>query len=90
MKNSAKLLSVVLAAGTAGVAVFAAVNSAFVASLPGDVLLGVGASLGLLGFAASDSSRRSLPLSLPGRLLRPALPAAGLAARECRKDRAAA
>lgn len=89
MKNSTQLLSVVLAAGTAGLAVFSLVNSAFFAALPADVLLGVGASLGLLGFAAYDYSRRHLPLSRPMvGILRPSLPA--VAERECRKDRLAA
>jgi len=68
------LLSVTLAVGIAGVAAFALANSAFVAALPGDVILGTGASLAILGFAAYDYSRRFLPL--PVRALRPKLPAA--------------
>jgi hypothetical protein len=70
------LLSVTLAAGIAGVAAFALASSSFVAALPGDVILGTGASLAILGFAAYDYSRRYLPLPLPGRVLRPKLPAA--------------
>jgi hypothetical protein len=76
MKNNHPILSVILAAGAAGVAAFSVANSAFVASLPGDVLLGAGASLAILGFAAYDYSRRYLPLPVAVRALRPKLPAA--------------
>jgi hypothetical protein len=69
------LLSVTLAAGIAGVAAFAFASSSFSAALPGDVILGTGAALAILGFAAYDYSRRYLPLPLPGRALRPRLPA---------------
>jgi hypothetical protein len=93
MNTTNKLLSVSLAAGAAGVAAFALANSAFVAALPADVILGAGASLAILAFAAYDYSRRYLPLALPGRLLRPHLPAAVkacLGPRNSCKDRAAA
>jgi hypothetical protein len=76
MKNYIQLLSFVLATGAAGVAGFFLANSAFVASLPGDVILGAGASLALLGFATYDYSRRYLPLTVRTRVLRPGLPAA--------------
>lgn len=74
MNNTNKLLSVILAAGTTGVAAFALANSAVVAALPADVILGAGATLAILGFAAYDYSRRYLPLALPGRKLHPKLP----------------
>ncbi len=67
-----QLLSVILAAG---VAAFSLASSSFVAALPGDVILGTGASAAILGFAAYDYSRRYLPLRLPARTLRPQLPA---------------
>lgn len=93
MKNNHPLISVILAAGSAGVAAFAFANSAFVASLPGDVILGAGASLAILGFAAYDYSRRYLPLKHPGRAVCPSLPAAAaprLSSCVARKDRVAA
>ena len=74
MKNSRQILSVSLATGIAGVAVFAFANSAFVASLPVDVILGITVSLALLSFATYDYSRRYLPLRLPAHVLRPQLP----------------
>ncbi|MBI2498449.1 MAG: hypothetical protein HYV75_11230 [Opitutae bacterium] len=91
MRNIKPLLSVILATGAAGVAVFAVANSAFVASLPGDVILGAGASVAILGFAAYDYSRRYLPLDLPGRTLRPKLPMVTPCRATCSpcKDRAA-
>ncbi|MDI1248782.1 MAG: hypothetical protein PSV13_07965 [Lacunisphaera sp.] len=93
MNTTNKFLSVILATGAAGVAVFALANSAFVAALPADVILGAGAALAILAFAAYDYSRRYLPLALPGRLLRPQLPAAVkacLGTSNACKDRAAA
>ncbi|MDI1335687.1 MAG: hypothetical protein PSU94_05830 [Lacunisphaera sp.] len=93
MKNFNKLLSIVFAAVTAGVAAFALANSAFVARLPGDVILGAGASLAILGFATYDYSRRYLPLHVPAPLLRPKLTSSGAApcvTRASRKDRLAA
>ena len=70
MNKSHKQLSLVLAAGAAGVAFFSLANAPFTAALPGDVILGLGASL-----AVYDYSRRVQPLALPVRLLRPTLPA---------------
>lgn len=75
MKNSLQSISLILAAGAAGVALFSLANAPFTAALSGDVILGVGASLALLGFAAYDYSRRVRSVSLPVRLLRPNLPA---------------
>ena len=74
MNKSTQLISLTLAAGVAGVALFAFANSPFTAALRGDVIVGVGASVALLGFAAYDYSRRIRSLSRPARLLRPALP----------------
>jgi hypothetical protein len=73
MKTS-RILSVSLAAGLAGVAAFALANSAFVAALPGDAILGVGSALAMIGFAAADYARRYDPLPLPSNVLRPTLP----------------
>lgn len=91
MNNNRKLLSVTLAAGAAGVAAFTLANSAFVASLPGDVILGVGASLAIVGFAVYDYSRRYQPLALPDRVMRPKLPLVAPRRVTCTpcKDRAA-
>lgn len=74
MKNFRQIPSISLATGTAGVAVFTFANSALVASLPVDAILGITVSLALLSFAAYDYSRRYLPLRLPAPLLRPQLP----------------
>lgn len=92
MKNNLTLLSVILAAGTAGVVGFNVANSSFVAALPGDVILGAAASVAILAFAIYDYSRHYAPLALPGRLLRPKLPAAATPrslGNDCCKDRAA-
>ena len=75
MTKSNQLISLVLAAGLAGVAVFSLANAPIMAALPGDVLLGVGASLAIFGLAVYDYSRRARSLTVPVRLLRPNLPA---------------
>jgi hypothetical protein len=76
MKKSNDLLSLSLAAGSAGVAAFSLANSALLAALPTGVILGAGASLALVAFAIYDYSRPLRPLAAPARLLRPCLPAA--------------
>jgi len=71
MKTS-KLLSLVLVAATAGLAVFGLANTEFSARLPLEVLLGVTVTLGLLRVAFSDYSRRPKSLPLPmAAVLRP-------------------
>ena len=75
MNKSNKLIALVLATGAAGVAFFSLANAPFTAALPGDVILGLGASLAVCGIAVHDYSRRVQPLALPVRLLRPTLPA---------------
>jgi hypothetical protein len=77
MKNSAKYPSLVLAAGTAGVAFFAAANSNFTSLIGGDLDVAVAAivAVALVGLAVYDYSRRSRCLVAPARLLRPVLPA---------------
>ncbi len=75
MNKSNPLIPLTLAAGAAGVALFSFANAPFTAALRGDVIIGIGASVALLGFAAYDYSRRMRLLSRPARMLRPALPA---------------
>lgn len=75
MNKSNQLITLSLAAGAAGVAVFSLANSALLAALPAEVILGVGASAALVGFAIYDYSRRVRSLAAPARLLRPCLPA---------------
>ena len=74
MKTSAKYLCLVLAAGTAGVALFVLANASFTAAFPGDVAVAIAASAALVGFTAYDYSRRAQPLNIPNRVLRPLLP----------------
>lgn len=74
MKTSAKYISLVLAAGIAGVALFALANASFTAAFRGDVAVAIAASAAVVGFAAYDYSRRTQPLSIPARVLRPSLP----------------
>jgi hypothetical protein len=75
MNKSNKLISLVLATGAAGVAFFSFANGPFSVALPGDVIIGLGASVAVIGLAVSDYSRRMRSLTPPARLLRPALPA---------------
>ncbi len=70
MNKHSQLISLTFAAA-AGVALFSLANAPFTAALRGDVILGLGTSLALVGFAAYDYSRRPRSLSSPGRLLRP-------------------
>lgn len=73
MKNYNKLLSLVLVAGTAGLASFGLANTELAARLPLDVLMGAAVSAGLLRFAFSDYSRKLKPLPAPAAtLVRPA------------------
>jgi hypothetical protein len=75
MNKSNQLIFQILAAGAAGVALFFFANAPFTAALRGDVILGIGASVALLAFAAYDYSRRIRSLAPTARLLRPNLPA---------------
>ena len=79
MKNSAKYLSLVFAAGSVGVALFKLANSSFTSSINGDLAVAVVTSVSLIGLAIYDYSRRSRSLVVPARVLRPALPAKSLA-----------
>jgi hypothetical protein len=92
MSKSTQLISLVLAAGTSGVAVFSLANASFLAGLPGDVVLGVGASVAIFGLAIFDYSRRARSLTAPARLLRPTLPTAACTPErnDSRSNRAAA
>lgn len=79
MKNFLQPIALILAAGVAGVALFAFANSRFVAGLPVEDLLATGAAVALVRFAIYDYSRRVQPLAMPVRLLRPIRPAAARA-----------
>ena len=78
MKNSAKYLSLVLAAGTAGVALFNVADSSFTSYINGDLVIAVATSVSLIGLAIYDYSRRSRSYVAPAPLLRPALPSASI------------
>jgi hypothetical protein len=86
------LLLQILATGAAGAAVFSFANVPFTAALRGDVIVGLGTSAALLGFATFDYSRPRRRLTPPGRLLRPLRPEAPHAAdpADPRKHRLAA
>lgn len=73
-------LSLALAAGPAGVAFFTLSNTQFAASLPFDALLAAAATLGLIGLALADYSRRPNSLRTPAALLRPVARRGGRAA----------
>jgi len=74
MKNS-KLFSALFAAGLlAGVAIAKFGSFALFASLPGDLLFAIAASLAIAGFAIYDYSRRHEPLRPRTPVSRPALP----------------
>jgi|GEM_PF-5883828 len=74
MNKSNQSISLILAAGSAGAAAFSLANSALLAALPAEVILGAGASLAILGLAIYDYTRRARSLAVPVRLLRPNLP----------------
>ena len=72
MKTSTKYISLVLAASTAGVALFTLANASFTAFFQTDVADAVAASLAIVGFAAHDYSRRTLSLTVKSAsILRP-------------------
>ena len=79
MKNSTKYISLVSAAGVAGLALFALANASFTAALRGDVVMAITTSVSLFAFAVYDYSRRQKSLatcaqfSAPS-MLRPSLP----------------
>ncbi len=75
MKNSAQSISLMLAAGLAGVAFFNLANMSFIAALPGDAILAFAFSAAAIGLAVYDYSRQVQPLTRPCRVLRPTLPA---------------
>ncbi len=85
MKTINNTLSVLLAAGAPGVALLAINNL-----IPADVAIAIISVGALVGFAAYDYTRSTKSLRTPGRLLRPALPAAAkLAPATCDTRRAA-
>jgi hypothetical protein len=72
--KTTKYLSVILAAGLAGVALVKFGNASILASLPGDKLFAFAASVALITFATYDYSRRHQPLRVKARVLRPSVP----------------
>jgi hypothetical protein len=73
MKNSRKSLSLIFAAGAAGVAFFQFASASFTAALPAETLVAIAASAAIVGVAVYDYSRRYQPLCPPDRVVRPAL-----------------
>ena len=95
MKNSKLSLSLMLAAGAAGVALFKLASASFTSAVPGVEVLSGFAAAAVLGIAAYDYTRRPQRLSPPAQILRPKLrtqePAAAATARPAnRPDRLAA
>jgi len=84
MKTTRNILSIVIAAGTPGVALLALTNL-----LPADVALAIIAVGGIAAFAALDYTRNLKSLRVPGRLLRPTLPVATNVVAACTVRRAA-
>jgi hypothetical protein len=71
--KTTRFLSLVLVAGTAGLAAFGLANTEFAARLPLESFLAATTSLALVRFAFSDYARRMKPLTVPvATLLRPA------------------
>ena len=71
----------ILAAGLAGVALASVSNTAYLASLPGEVVMAIAASAAILAFAIRDYAREIRPLTVKAPALRPAAPAAAPRAR---------
>ncbi|MEJ1971241.1 MAG: hypothetical protein WDM96_01550 [Lacunisphaera sp.] len=84
MKTARNLLSLLVAAGTAGVALLALNNL-----IPADVAFAIFSVGALVGFAAYDYTRTTKSLRVPGRVLRPTLPVATVASAACNVRRAA-
>lgn len=66
----------ILAAGLAGVALASVSNAAYLATLPGEVVMAIAASVAILAFAIRDYGREIRPLAVKASVLRPAAPAA--------------
>jgi len=76
------LFYAIVAAGLAGVALAKLGNASILATVPGDKLFAIGASLALIGFGVYDYSRRTKVLSVKASpSLRPPMPAAACAPR---------
>ena len=71
MKTSLKSISLIVATGIAGVALFQIGSASFTAVLPGDTIAAIALSAGFVLLAAYDYSRRYQALTLPARVLRP-------------------
>ena len=92
MKNSIQSISLILAAGLAGVAFFNLVDVPFIAALPGETMLAVALSAAAISLAIYDYSRRVETLNLPCRVLRPVMPCTPPCSDDCsnHSDRKAA
>ncbi|MFI5335653.1 MAG: hypothetical protein ACHQ5A_02645 [Opitutales bacterium] len=73
MKNHNSLSRLIATSSAIGASV--SVTAAFVTPLPGVTMMAVAASLGMIGMAISEYSRRSAPLAIPATIHRPELPA---------------
>lgn len=73
MKNT---LSILALSAAAGVALVKLSSASFLASVSGELVIGIGASLAIVGLMISDYRRLVRPLTVPARVVRPAAPAA--------------
>jgi hypothetical protein len=69
--KSSKTLSIILAAGLAGVALVALSNASFLASIPADLLLATATAGAIVGLAVADYSRAHQPLKPLASVVRP-------------------
>ncbi|HET7536154.1 MAG TPA: hypothetical protein VFJ90_06855 [Candidatus Didemnitutus sp.] len=88
--KSQKTLSIILAAGAAGVALVALSNASFLATVPADLLIAASAAGAIVGLAIADYSRRIQPLKPLAPVVHPTFPknatrttAYGVAQRTC-------
>ncbi len=72
--KSQKTLSIILAAGLAGVALVALSNASFLASVPAELLISAAVAGAIVGLAVADYSRRLTPLKPMAPVLHPSFP----------------
>ena len=77
MKASLNSISVILAAGFAGLALAKLGNASFLSTFRGDIAAAVALSAAVVGFAVYDYSRRMQLLRTSQPVLHPSLPGAG-------------